>query len=186
MADICGGTADLALMVQGHRGAGAGRVLVYDLNSAMLEGGRRKARRSPRGQGIDFTRGDALALALGEASLDGIIVGFGVRNLSDLALGLREMVRALKPGGKLVCLEFSRPRAAWFSFLYDLYSSLMMPLMGRIFTGSWRTYEHLASSIRNFPAPEELSEVMRRAGLSGVRWQLLSAGIAAIHVGIKP
>ena len=186
LADICGGTADLALLVQGRRGAEAGEILVYDLNRAMLDGGRRKARSSPLGRGLSFIRGDALELALGSDSLDGIIVGFGVRNLADLSLGLREMVRALRPGGRLVCLEFSRPQARWFSTLYGLYSGLMMPLMGRIFTGSWRTYEHLAGSIRDFPAPEELGGIMREAGLAGVRWQSLTAGIAAIHLGVKP
>ena len=132
-----------------------------------------------------FVRGDAMDLALHNGSLDGVIVGFGVRNLADPEKGIGEMVRVLKPGGRLVCLEFSRPPVGWFSNLYDLYSGLMMPLMGRLFTGSWHTYEHLASSIRNFPDPTELGRIMHRAGLVEIRWQRLSGGIAAIHWGVK-
>jgi demethylmenaquinone methyltransferase/2-methoxy-6-polyprenyl-1,4-benzoquinol methylase len=185
LADICGGTADLSLMAQRRRW-GKGLILVYDLNQAMLDRGQAKARRSPLGRELAFIRGDAEDLAIASGSLDGAIVGFGVRNLSDLAGGLREMHRILRPGGKLACLEFSQPRAAWFGMLYDFYTWLMMPLVGRVFTGSWSTYAYLADSIRSFPAPQELARLMRDAGFGRVAWQRLSAGIATIHLAMKP
>ena len=98
LADICGGTADLALLAQRRRAFG--QVVVYDLNQAMLSLGRAKAARGPHGSGVRFVRGDAHRLALAEASLDGVIVGFGVRNLGDMAQGFREMARVLRPGGQ--------------------------------------------------------------------------------------
>lgn len=187
LSDICGGTADLALLAQRRRGPGPGAlILVYDLNWSMLERGQAKASRSDHGRGVAFVRGDALELAVRSNSLDAVIVGFGVRNFADLGRGLEEMVRVLRPGGRLVCLEFSRPPARWFSFLYDLYSMLAMPVVGRMLTGSWHTYDHLTGSIRSFPAPEQLASLLERAGLGQVRWQRLSAGIAAIHLGTKP
>jgi len=187
LGDICGGTADLALLAQQRRGPGRDApILVYDLNWAMLEKGRAKAGSSNCGRGLAFVRGDALELALRSNSLDAVMVGFGVRNFVDLKWGLEEMVRVLRPGGRLVCLEFSRPPARWLSMLYDFYSMLMMPLVGRVFTGSWHTYDHLAGTIRSFPTPEQLARMLERAGLGQVRWQSLSAGIAAIYLGIKP
>lgn len=182
LADICGGTADLALLRPAE--ASGGVTAVYDLNQAMLDMGRAKARRR-RAPGLGFVRGDALALAFKPRSLDGAMVGFGMRNLDGLAQGFSEIARALKPGGRLVCLEFSRPPSRWFARLYDLYSCLLMPLAGRVFTGSWQTYSYLAGSIRTFPEPRELSRIISGAGFSRVSWQRLSGGIAAIHSAVK-
>ncbi len=184
LADVCGGTADLALLAQRRRATGA--VVVYDLNRAMLERGRAKAQGRPHGRELYFVRGDAHRLALSSGSLDAVMVGFGVRNLTDLVQGFAEMARVLKPGGRLMCLEFSQPPAAWFGRLYDLYSALLMPLAGRVFTGSWGTYSYLAGSIRAFPPPRELARLMEEAGLSQVSWQRLSGGIATIHLAVKP
>ncbi|MCB2190644.1 MAG: class I SAM-dependent methyltransferase [Deltaproteobacteria bacterium] len=184
LADICGGTADLALLAQRYRDDGP--VVVYDLNQAMLDKGLAKSVRSPFGREVSMVRGDAQSLALADACLDGVMVGFGVRNLGDMDQGLREMARVLRPGGRLVCLEFSQPPSAWFGRLYDLYSCLLMPLVGRVFTGSWLTYSYLAGSIRDFPTAEELARRMTRAGFTQVSWRRLSAGIAAIHQAVKP
>ncbi len=183
LADVCGGTADLALLAQRRRGEGA--VVVYDLNRAMLELGRAKARRLPQGRGLAFVRGDAQDLAIASGSLDAVMVGFGVRNLGDLAGGLGEMARVLRPGGRLVCLEFSQPPSRWFGALYDLYSCLVMPAVGRLFTGSWRTYAYLVGSIRGFAPPGELARLMAGAGFARVSWRRLSAGIATIHLAVK-
>ena len=109
LSDICGGTADLALLAGrglAKKGEG-GSVVVYDLNRAMLDLGRDKAARAPYGRGIHFVQGDAQRLALATGSMDGVMVGFGVRNLSNVPQGFREMARILKPGGRLICLEFS-------------------------------------------------------------------------------
>lgn len=187
LADLCGGTADMSLIAQRQRCAkGPGDVmLVYDLNQAMLEQGRTKASRLHHGRELVFIRGDVQELAIASGSLDAVMVGFGVRNLTDLEQGLSEMHRVLRPGGKLVCLEFSHPPAAWFGKLYDIYSSLVMPLVGRMLTGSWNTYAYLAGSIHSFPKPQELDQIMSRAGFAQVSWRRLSAGIATIHLAVK-
>ena len=187
LADLCGGTADMSLLAQSQRGAEEPDdvMLVYDLNQAMLEQGRTKASRLPHGRELVFIRGDVQELAIASGSLDAVMVAFGVRNLTDLEQGLSEMHRVLRPGGKLVCLEFSHPPAAWFGKLYDIYSSLVMPLVGRMLTGSWNTYAYLAGSIHSFPKPQELGQIMSRAGFAQVSWRRLSASIATIHLAEK-
>jgi len=182
--DVCGGTGDLALLAArtiGH----AGRVVVYDMNRAMLEAGRPKAVRAPFGETISWVQGDAENLSCADQSFDAAMVGFGVRNLTHLEKGLREMHRVLKPGGKLMCLEFSKPPALWFRLLYDLYSYTIMPLAGRLCTGSLEAYTYLFESIRTFPSPEALASLLEEIGFSQVTHHKLTQGIAVIHLGVK-
>jgi len=182
--DVCGGTGDLTLLASrtiGH----AGRVIVYDLNRAMLEAGRPKAVRAPFGETISWVQGDAENLSCADQSFDAAMVGFGVRNLTHLEKGLREMHRVLKPGGKLMCLEFSKPPASWFRLLYDLYSYTIMPLAGRLCTGSLEAYTYLFESIRTFPSPEALASLLEEIGFSQVTHHKLTQGIAVIHLGVK-
>ncbi|HZE20999.1 MAG TPA: class I SAM-dependent methyltransferase, partial [Desulfobaccales bacterium] len=100
--------------------------------------------------------------------------------------GFQEMFRVLKPGGKIMCLEFSRPTAPWFSWLYDFYSFYVMPAVGKIVVGSWDAYTYLPESIRMFSQPEELSAVLTEIGFTQVRFRRLTNGIAVIHLGVKP
>lgn len=182
--DLCGGTADLALHAARAVGA-AGRVVLVDINRAMMELGRRKVVRAGRGAQVAFVQGDAEALGLPDASVDAAMVGFGIRNLNHPERGFREMHRVLRPGGRFLCLEFSQPPAAWFRFLYDLYSFTLMPLASRIIVGRQESYRYLAESIRLFPGAEELSQILRGIGFTRVSYRLLSHGIAAIHLGVK-
>jgi demethylmenaquinone methyltransferase/2-methoxy-6-polyprenyl-1,4-benzoquinol methylase len=182
--DVCGGTADLALLAAKQVGP-AGRVLVYDINRAMMAAGRPKVAGSGLAGRIAFLQGDAELLACLDAGFDAAMVGFGIRNLTHPEQGFREMHRVLKPGGKLMCLEFSQPTAAWFRRLYDLYSFYLMPLMGRIFVGSWQAYTYLPESIRMFAHPEEVSASLASLGFTRIRYRRLTNGIAVIHLAVK-
>jgi len=183
--DVCGGTADLALRAARATGV-AGRVIVYDINQAMMAAGRPKVARSGLAPRIGFIQGDAERLACPDASFDGAMVGFGIRNLTRPEVGFKEMFRVLKPGGTMMCLEFSRPQTAWFRRLYDLYSFCVMPLLGRIMVGSGDAYTYLPESIRMFSQPQELSAILTAIGFTRVRYRRLTDGIAVIHLGMKP
>jgi len=182
--DVCGGTADLALMAARHIGH-AGRVFLYDINWTMMVTGRPKVKSSPYHNRIVYTQGDAENISFADNSLDGAMVGFGIRNLTHMERGFREMHRVLRPGGKLMCLEFSEPVTPWFRFLYDFYSFRIMPALGRLLAGSRLAYTYLPESIRLFPGPGELKSKLESIGFVDVRYRLLTNGIAAVHVGVK-
>lgn len=182
--DVCGGTADLARLAVAAMGA-TGRALVYDFNRDMLAVGRDKVKESPLTPNLAWIQGDAENLALKSGSVDGAIVGFGVRNLTHWERGFAEMHRVLRPGGRMVCLEFSQPPAPWFRLLYDLYSFTFIPVVGKVLAGSWEAYSYLATSIRAFPSPGELVRVLEGLGFSRVTCHPLTQGIAVIHRGIR-
>ena len=182
--DVCGGTADLAFLAAKKVGP-AGRVLVYDINRAMMAAGRPKVARAGLASRIAFLQGDAELLACPDESFDAAMVGFGIRNLTHPELGFKEMHRVLKPGGSFMCLEFSQPLTFWFRRLYDFYSFYLMPLLGRLFVGSWQAYTYLPESIRMFAHPEEVSATLVGLGFSGVRYRRLTNGIAVIHLAVK-
>ena len=179
--DLCGGTGDLARLAAAQVGPD-GMVLVYDLNRAMMTVGRPKAARRGLTDRISWVKGDAHCLALKDACLDAVVVGFGVRNLAQLEVGLGEMRRVLKPGGRLAVLEFSRPTPPLFRRLYDLYSFLLMPRLGQLLAGSREAYTYLITSIREFPLPDTLSKRILEAGFASVTYQPLTHGIAVIHL----
>jgi len=182
--DICGGTGDLSLLAAKDVGV-SGRIILYDMNRAMMERGRPKVGKLPFGGNIFFVQGDAERIAFPDCAFDAATVGFGIRNLTHLELGLKEMHRILRPGGKLMCLEFSRPTAPLFRWLYDFYSFNIMPFLGQLFVGSKQAYTYLPESIRLFPLPDELSGILEGAGFSNVYYRRLTNGIAVVHLARK-
>jgi demethylmenaquinone methyltransferase/2-methoxy-6-polyprenyl-1,4-benzoquinol methylase len=124
-------------------------------------------------------RGDALALPFADGSFDAATVGFGIRNVDDLEAGLRELARVLRPGGRLGCLEITRPRGLLKPF-FRLWFDGLVPLAGKVLPGG-AAYTYLPASVRRFPGPDDLAELMRRAGFEDVRWRLLGGGIVALH-----
>jgi demethylmenaquinone methyltransferase / 2-methoxy-6-polyprenyl-1,4-benzoquinol methylase len=190
--DACGGTADLALLALGSdprtlaplrrcQDASRSLVVVYDMNRAMMEVGARKADAAGTGDRIVFVEGDLEKLSCGDESFDVAMVAFGIRNLVHPEEGLKEMYRALKPGGRFICLEFSRDVTWWFKPLYDFYSFAIMPFLGRLLAGSRKAYTYLPQSIRVFATPDELSATLRNIGFSNVTHRRLTQGIAIIH-----
>ena len=182
--DVCGGTADLAIMVARAVGP-SGSVTVYDINHAMMAVGGVKARKASLENRIHFVQGDAERISLPDNVFDAAVVGFGIRNVTHMEQGLAEMYRVLKPEGTFLCLEFSQPTSALFRRLYDFYSFYIMPRVGRLFTGSSQAYRYLPESIRLFPSPAALGALLEQIGFSRVSYRLLTNGIAAIHTGRK-
>jgi demethylmenaquinone methyltransferase/2-methoxy-6-polyprenyl-1,4-benzoquinol methylase len=183
--DLCTGTADLALLMAEEVGP-SGRVIGLDFNEEMLEIGRRKVLRAGLSDRVTLTLGNALSLQFQPESFDAVTVAFGVRNVADLGLAFREMRRVLKPCGRVVCLEFSRPTSTILRWLYHLYSFWLLPFLGKIVSGD-RTgvYHYLPASIREFPDQGSLSRLMQAAGFEDIRYQNLTGGIVAIHVGVR-
>ncbi|MBM4301724.1 MAG: bifunctional demethylmenaquinone methyltransferase/2-methoxy-6-polyprenyl-1,4-benzoquinol methylase UbiE [Deltaproteobacteria bacterium] len=183
--DVCGGTADLALRAARAIGD-TGRVIVYDINWAMMAAGWPKVAGSTLAPRIGYIQGDAERLSCPDASFDAAMVGFGIRNLTRPEVGFKELFRVLKSGGTIMCLEFSKPKTAWFRRLYDFYSFYVMPGVGKIMVGSRDAYAYLPESIRMFSQPEELSAVLTGIGFTRVRYRRLTDGIAVIYLGVKP
>jgi demethylmenaquinone methyltransferase/2-methoxy-6-polyprenyl-1,4-benzoquinol methylase len=171
--DACCGTGDLALA----DARAGGRVTGVDFSAEMLARAERKA---PE---FDWVQADASALPFADESFDVATVGFGIRNLEDLEAGLRELARVLVPGGRLGCLEITRPRGVLRPFFRVWFDGLV-PLAGRALPGGG-AYSYLPASVRRFPGPEDLAAAMTRAGFRGVGWRLLGGGIVALHVGRK-
>ena len=170
--DACCGTGDLAVAA---RAAGAGRVVGVDFSERMLERARRKA---PE---LEWVQADVLTLPFEDASFDSVVVGFGVRNVEDLEAGLRELRRVLRPGGRLGILEITRPRGLLAPF-YRLWFDRIVPLLGRLLPGG-DAYTYLPASVRRFPGPEELAELLGACGFACVQFRLFAGGIVALHVG---
>jgi demethylmenaquinone methyltransferase/2-methoxy-6-polyprenyl-1,4-benzoquinol methylase len=171
--DACCGTGDLALEAER---AGA-RVTGLDFSERMLE----RARRKP--SSVEWVRGNMLALPFADASFDAATVGFGIRNVEHLEGGLRELARVLRPGGRLGCLEITRPRGALRPF-FSLWFDGLVPAAGKVLPGG-AAYTYLPASVRRFPGPEELGEAMRRAGFGQIGWRLLGGGIVALHAATR-
>ena len=178
--DACAGTLDLALELA-RRPTFAGRVVASDFTFAMLAHGRRKL----RGERLDTTCADALAMPFPDDVFDGAMVAFGVRNLADVEQGLREAARVLKPGAPLVILEFTTPGWQPFRALYLTYFRRILPLVGRLVSKNRSAYEYLPASVLEFPEPPALAALMRGSGFEDVSWETMTGGIVAIHRGIK-
>lgn len=179
--DVATGTGDLAIaMARRIRDV---QVLGVDLSEQMLAVARRKIEARGLDGRIVLDRGDAERLAVADASVDVATVAFGVRNFGDLGAGLRELARTIKPGGKVVILEFSRPRNRVFRVLYEFYSYKILPRIGGLVSRDKRAYEYLPASVGEFPAPEEFMAMMARAGFRNCRARSQSFGIAQIYIG---
>jgi demethylmenaquinone methyltransferase/2-methoxy-6-polyprenyl-1,4-benzoquinol methylase len=172
MLDACCGTGDLA--VAGLRAGG--RVTGLDFSERMLERARRKS-----GE-VEWVQGDALALPFEDGSFDAATVGFGVRNLDDLERGLAELRRVLRSGGRVAILEITRPRGLLAPF-YRLWFDGVVPLLGKALPGG-SAYTYLPASVRRFPGPEALAELLRTSGFDDVRWRTFAGGIVALHIGM--
>jgi len=182
--DVCTGSGELAVMAAGRVGA-EGRIVLYDINRPMMEAGREKISRAGAGSRLFFVQGDAECMALPDNCVDAAMVGFGIRNLTRPRVGFSEIFRVLKPGGKMMCLEFSKPQSAVFRVLYDFYSFQIMPFLGQVFAGSRKAYTHLPESIRTWPLPQELSGMLESIGFTAVSFRRLTDGIAVIHLATK-
>lgn len=183
--DLCAGTCDLALLLAERVGP-RGRVVACDLNAEMLAIGRSKVERRGRAERIACVLGNAEALQFDDASFDALTVAFGIRNVTNIPKALGEMARVLKPGGRAVCLEFSRPTTAVLRQAYDFYSFTLLPKIGTwIARDRTGVYQYLPDSIRHFPAQEAFAAMWREAGLRDVTYTNYSGGIVAIHVGVK-
>ena len=178
--DSCAGTLDLSLELT-RRKDFRGKVLASDFAHPMLLEGIPKL----SGSSVIPVCGDSLRLPFPDASFQGAMVAFGVRNLSDLSRGFREFVRVLKPHRRLVILEFTEPPNPILRSLYLLYFRRILPLVGGVVSGHPWAYRYLPESVKDFPDPENLAELMRVSGFRETSWELLSGGIAALHVGIR-
>ena len=182
--DLCGGTGDLSILAARAVGL-SGRVILYDINRAMMDIGKSKVANSSYGNNVLYVQGDAEEISLQDQLFDAAFVGFGIRNLTHMEKGFKEMYRLLKPGGKLMCLDLSKPTASFFRWLYDFYSFYIMPLLGGIITGSRRAYTYLPESIRVFPLPDELTAILKKVGFSHITYRKLTNGMAVVHLAKK-
>ncbi|HEX6102802.1 MAG TPA: bifunctional demethylmenaquinone methyltransferase/2-methoxy-6-polyprenyl-1,4-benzoquinol methylase UbiE [Alphaproteobacteria bacterium] len=180
--DVAGGTGDVAFRIAA-RLAGSGRVIVVDATPAMLEVGRDRMIDRGMLSGIEWVAGQAERLPVASGSAEAYTIAFGMRNVTDLDRALAEARRALKPGGRFLCLEFSRVVLPLLDRLYDLYSFAVLPALGQAVTGDAQSYRYLAESIRTFPPQEEFAARIRAAGFEQVRFRNLTGGIAALHSG---
>lgn len=185
--DLCCGTGDLALKV-GDRGA---RVIGLDFTERMLQVARRRrdeVRRAGSAPGtrpalIDFVQGDALRLPFRDGSFDVVTIAYGLRNLADLRGGLREMQRVTKSPGRMLVLDFGKPRNALWRSVYFGYLRLGVPVLGRVFGGSAAAYAYILESLRHYPGPEGVADEMRQLGLKHVRVLNLLGGVMGINYG---
>jgi demethylmenaquinone methyltransferase/2-methoxy-6-polyprenyl-1,4-benzoquinol methylase len=172
--DAACGTGDLALA---DRRAGAAEVVGVDFSQKMLDRARRKS------STVEWVQGDLLALPFGDATFDSATVGFGIRNVADVELGLRELRRVLRPGGRLAVLEITQPRGPLRLF-YGVWFGRVVPLLGRLLPGGVGTaYSYLPASVRRFPPAEDLTAAIAKAGFADVQFRLLACSIVALHTG---
>jgi demethylmenaquinone methyltransferase / 2-methoxy-6-polyprenyl-1,4-benzoquinol methylase len=172
--DACCGTGDLAVAAE----RAGGKVTGADFSERMLGRAREKS------QTVDWVLADVTKLPFPDGSFEAVTVGFGIRNIPELEAGVAELARVLVPGGRIACLEITRPSGILRPF-FRLWFDVLVPLAGKVLPGGG-AYTYLPASVRRFPGPPDLAAVFEGAGFDGVRWNLLGGGIVALHVGTKP
>jgi demethylmenaquinone methyltransferase/2-methoxy-6-polyprenyl-1,4-benzoquinol methylase len=178
--DVACGTGKVAAALARAAGPG-GRVVGLDFSPRMIDRARHERTAAP---GLSFVVGDALDLPFEDGTFDASTIAFGMRNLPDYARGFAEMTRVVRPGGRVVCLEISRPRSA-LGRAIQRWFDMVVPVIGRV-AGQGDAYAYLVASTRGYPGPERIAAIMREVGLDDVRWTPLSGGIVTLHAGTKP
>ncbi|MDQ6418236.1 demethylmenaquinone methyltransferase [Paenibacillus sp. LHD-117] len=181
--DICCGTCDWTIDLA--LAGGQGGIVGLDFSQNMLDVGTEKIKKLDLQKEITLVQGNAMSLPFPDDSFDYVTVGFGLRNVPDFLQVLREMRRVVKPGGKVVCLELSKPTWQPFKGIYYVYFEKIMPLFGKLFAGRLKEYQWLPDSLKQFPDSKGLTELYRQAGLQGTDVHLFFGGIAALHIGTK-
>jgi demethylmenaquinone methyltransferase/2-methoxy-6-polyprenyl-1,4-benzoquinol methylase len=183
--DIAGGTGDLAAKFSRIVGP-EGTVVLADINDSMLKVGRDRLVDRGITDNVRFSQADAQYLPFPDNTFDVITIAFGLRNVTDKDMALRSMLRVLKPGGKLLVLEFSKPPNQLLSKIYDGYSFNILPKLGKLFANDADSYQYLAESIRMHPDQETLQGMMDNAGFANTDYHNMTGGIVALHRGVKP
>ncbi|MGB4106287.1 MAG: bifunctional demethylmenaquinone methyltransferase/2-methoxy-6-polyprenyl-1,4-benzoquinol methylase UbiE [Alphaproteobacteria bacterium] len=182
--DVAGGTGDIAFRIL--KKAPGAEVTVCDINPHMLEVGRDRALDRGWLDKFEWVTGNAESLPFPDNSFDVYTIAFGLRNVTHIDTALKEAARILKPGGRFFCLEFSRVESALLSRAYNAWSFHVIPRIGKAIANDESSYQYLVESIRKFPSPRKLARRMQEAGFAGAKFSALTAGIVAIHNGIKP
>lgn len=183
--DIAGGTGDLTQKFSRLVGP-TGKVVLADINDSMLKVGRDKLINNGTAGNVEYIQANAEALPFADNTFDVITIAFGLRNVTDKDAALRSMQRVLKPGGKLMVLEFSKTQNVALTKIYDFYSFNILPHMGKLIANDSESYRYLAESIRMHPDQETLKDMMEEAGLVNCRYENMTGGVVALHTGIKP
>ena len=183
LLDVAGGTGDVAFrFLKRAKGSSA---VVCDMTESMLIEGRKRAEADQLAGALDWVVGDAMALPFADNSFDAYTISFGIRNVTRIADALSEAYRVLRPGGRLMVLEFSQIPNDMLQKAYDLYSFNVIPVMGQVVAGDRDSYQYLVESIRKFPSQDAFAAMIRTAGFGQVKYRNLTMGIAALHSGWK-
>jgi demethylmenaquinone methyltransferase/2-methoxy-6-polyprenyl-1,4-benzoquinol methylase len=183
LLDVATGTADVAIMAA--RILNPSRIVGIDISTGMLDLGRKKLLKEGLDQQITLQTGDSEAINFPEASFDAVTVAFGVRNFANLEKGLAEIFRVLKPGGKMVVLEFSKPKIIGIQQFYNLYMGIVAPGVGSIFSKNRDAYQYLHDSVQKFPEGKAFTDILNKTGFKENTCKRLSLGICSIYTGIK-
>ncbi len=182
LLDVAGGTGDVAFRFLKR---GGGPAVVLDMTEGMLAEGRQRAEADKMAERLDWIQGDAMALPFADNSFDAYTISFGIRNVTRIADALAEAFRVLRPGGRLMVLEFSQIPNDLLQKAYDLYSFKVIPLMGQVVAGDRDSYQYLVESIRKFPDQDSFAAMIRSAGFDLVKYRNLTMGVACLHSGWK-